>query len=225
MLESLRSLFASQGLGARDAAISAWAGQRGYAFKRVREPDGFAVQGHRDGRPWRLEWGSPLRHYIEGRELRIRAELGLPPDLQLLLLTAPLLERLEREAFEAFTQDNQTQIGDAIADELRWLAMFPKIEMTGSKALSARLGGVSSLRAHGSAWVDGALGEALTRATQRLLRDDPPFVLMTLRGRAYLRLQLASPAVEDIAEALGVFETASAAALRIADARRAQRDG
>jgi len=223
MLESLRSLFASQGPGARDAALSAWARQRGYAFKRVREPEGFAVHGHHDGRPWRLEWGPPQRHYIEGRELRIRMELGLPPDLQLLLLAAPLLERLEREAFEAFTQDNRTQMGDAIAEELRWLAMFPKIEMAGP--LTARLGGVSSLRAHGSAWVDGALGEALMRATQRLLQDDPPFVLMTLRGRAHLRLQLATPEADDIAEALGVFETASAAALRIADARRGQRDG
>jgi len=225
MLESLRSLLTGQGPGADVAALSRWAKQAGHAFKRMREPEGFAIDGRDEGLAWRLEWGSPQRSYIEGRELRIRMELGLPPDLQLLLLTAPLLERLERDTFEAFTRDNQTQMGDAIAEELRWLVMFPKIEMPDPKALSAHFGGVSSVRGRGSAWIDGALGEALMRATERLLLKGPPFVLMTLRGRLYLRLQLPSPDAGHIAEALELFETASASALRIADARRGQRDG
>ena len=40
----------------------------------------------------------------------------------------------------------------------------------------------------------------------------PPFVLMTSRGRGYLRLQLATPDVDDIADAVQLFEAAAASA-------------
>jgi hypothetical protein len=223
MLESLKSFFAGQGLGADHAAISSWAKQRGHAFRRARDRDGFGVDGRHDGRTWRLEWGPSQRHYVEGHELRMRMELGLPHDLQLLLLSKPLLERLERETFEEFTKSNQTQMGDSTPEETRWLVMFPKIEMRALKALRAHFGGVSSLPADGPAWLDGPMAPALVRASRRLLLHAPPFVLMTLRGRLHLRLQLASPHVDDIAETLELFHIAAAAALHIAETRQEPR--
>jgi hypothetical protein len=223
MLESFKSFFSNQGLGTDYAAVSSWAKQRGHAFKRTREPEGFAVDGRHEGRAWRLEWGPGQRHYVEGNELRLRMELGLPTDLQLLLLSKPLHERLERETFEEFTKNNQTEMGDSTPEEIRWLVMFPKIEMRGMKTLRAHFGGVSSLPADGPAWLDGPLGQALLRSTRRLLLQEPPFVLMTLRGRSYLRLQLASPDIDDIADALELFHISGAAALHIAETRHEPR--
>ena len=82
-------------------------------MKREKDGDGFAIDGQLDATPWRLEWGPPQRPYIDGHELRMRMVLGLPPDLQMLLMSSALLEALEKAAFEQFTQSNQTEMGDA----------------------------------------------------------------------------------------------------------------
>ena len=49
-----------------------------------------------------------------------------------------------------------------------------------------------------------------------MLVNEPPFVLMTLRGRAYLRLQLDTLDAGDITETLELFETAATEVLRVA---------
>ena len=58
----------------------------------------------------------------------------------------------------------------------------------------------------------------------RMLASEPPFVMTTLRGRLYLRLQLATPDADDIAEALGLLETAASEAMRVG-AKRPQVTG
>lgn len=219
MLGSFKSFFANQGLGLDLSEVSAWAKRRGHAFKRARDAEGFAIDGALDGKAWRLEWGPPQRPYIAEHELRIRMELGLPADLQLLLLSRPLLEALERQTYEQFTQNNQTEMGDTTPEEMRWLVMFPKIELRTSKAVRARFGGVSSLPGEGLAWIEGPLANLLVKASRGMLVNEPPFVLMILRGRAYLRLQLMTADVDDITEALGLFETAATEALRVAATR------
>lgn len=219
MLGSFKGFFVNQGLGPDFREIAAWAKGRGYAFKREREGAGFVVDGRLDGKPWRLEWGPPQRPYIEGHELRLRMELGLPADLQMLVMTRPLMEMLEKQAFEQITETNQTEMGTAAPEETRWLVMFPKISMSGSKVLRSNFGGVSSSATEGPAWLDGALARALERAAGSLLRAAPMMVLMTLRGRAYLRLQMAAADETDVAAALGLFETACTEALRVGKAR------
>jgi hypothetical protein len=214
-----KSFFANQGLGADFSEVSAWAKRRGYAFKREREGNGFVVDGKLEDTPWRLEWGPPQRPYITGHELRIRMELGLPPDLLMLLISKSLMELLEKQAFEEFTQSNQTEMGDKSPEEMRWLVMFPKMPMNASKLLRANFGGVSSLANEGPAWLDGPLGHALERAAGTLLRQQPPFVLMTLRGRIYLRMQLASADETDVAAALALFEIAGTEAQRVGRSR------
>jgi hypothetical protein len=223
MLGSLNRFFANQGLRADFSEVSSWAKRRGWAFKRAREVEGFAIDGSVEGHSWRIEWGPPQRDYISSNELRARCELDLPGDLQMLLLSRPLLETLEKQVFEQFTQTNQTEMGDSTPEEMRWLAMFAKIEMRGMKTLRSRFGGVASLPGDGPAWVEGALAAALLRASRRLLLYEPPLVLMTLRGRAYLRLQLASADADDIAEALELFQVAAIQALRVAVQRHEPR--
>lgn len=216
MLGGLKGFFANQGLGSNFPEIAGWAKQRGLTFKRERDGHGFVVDGALDGRPWRLEWGPPQRPYIAGHELRIRMNLGLPPDLQMMLMSLALKEALEKQAFDQLTQTNQTQINDATPEELRWLAMFPKIAFGGSRVLRASFGGVASLPHEGTAWIEGTLAQMLERAAGTLLSRSPPFVLMTLRGRAYMRMQLATPDANTVASALALFETAVTQALRLA---------
>jgi len=214
-----KSFFANQGLGPGFADISAWAKRRGLGFKRERDGNGFVIDGKLENTPWRLEWGPPQRAYIAGHELRIRMELGLPPDMQMLIVSKSLMELLEKQAFEQFTESNQTEMGDATPEETRWLVMFPKIPINSSKLLRSRYGGVSALPNEGPAWLHGPLEHALERAAGALLRLEPPFVLMTLRGRIYMRMQMTSADETDVAAALALFETAGTEAIRVGRAR------
>ena len=219
MLESIRSFFSRTPLDAEANAIAAWARTRGCHWKREKDGDGFAIDGHLDSTPWRLEWGTPQRPYIFGRELRMRMALGLPPDLQMMVMSAALRESLEKAAFDDAVQSNQTQVGDEAAEETRWLVLFPRITFAGSKVLRGAFAGVSSLPHEGPAWLEGALAQALERATTSWLQARPPFLLMTLRGKIYLRLQLGAADAIDIAAAVELFETAGRAAMRVAAAR------
>ena len=216
MLESIKRLFARQGVDRDLAEVAAWAKRCGHGFKRVRGEDGFVVDGAIEGMPWRLEWGPPQRDYVGGHELRLRMELALPNDMQMLLLSRSLMEVLERATYEQFTDSMQTQIGAQAPEEMRWLVMFPKIDLASLKTLRARFGAVASVPAAGLAWIEGPLADALLRSADRLLRYDPPFVLMTLRSRAYLRMLMDTPDPVEIAAALAVFETAVAQALAAA---------
>jgi hypothetical protein len=210
-----KSFFANQGLGPDFSEVSAWAKRRSHQFKRERDGNGFVIDGKFEDLPWRLEWGPPQRPYINGKELRLRMELGLPPDMQMLIVSKSLMEALEKQAFEQATESNQTEMGAATPEETRWLVMFPRIAINGSKTLRSTFAGVSSLPNEGPAWIEGPLGHALERAAGTLLRHTPPFVLMTLRGKIYMRLETSSADETDVAAALALFEVASNEALRV----------
>ena len=216
MLDSLKRLFGKPTYDRDLSEMAQWAQRRGHGFKRARGHDGFVIDGLLEGKPWRIEWGPSQRPYIEGHELRLRMELELSSDMQMLLLSRPLMDALERQTFEEFTDNVQTQIGTKAPEEMRWLVMFPKVDMASLKVLRPRFGAVASVPASGLAWLEGPLAHALEQASNDLLRNDPPFVLMTLRGRAYLRLRLPTPDTLSVAAALALFETAVAQVLRIA---------
>ena len=218
MLDGLKGFFANQGPGPDFRDIAGWAGQRGFEFKREREGQGFVVDGTHDGQRWRLEWGPSQRSYIEGQELRLRSELGLPPDLLMLLMARTLMASLEKQAYEEFTQSNQTQLGSATPEETRWLVLFPKIALTSAPALRGRLGGVSNVPHEGPAWLEGPLGRELELAAGSLLQN-VPWLLMTLKGRVSLRMAMASVEENDVASALRLFETACTEAVRVAASR------
>jgi len=224
MLDVIKRWFAGAAPGAGWRTVADWAEQRGAKFKRARENEGFVVDAKLDGHAWRLEWGPPQRSYIEGRELRLRMELGLPQDLQMLLLSRPLMETLEGQTFERYTANMQTQIDVSTPEEMRWLVMFPKVPLAAPKEFTSRFGAVAASATTGAAWIDGALSERLAEAVRGPLAAEPPMVLMTLRGRLYLRLQLAEPDVATLEAMASLFETAAAQAVSVAGAPREGRD-
>ena len=217
MLDSFKRLFRGRGIERDLTEIADWAQRRGHGFKRARGDSGFVIDGMLEGKAWRIEWGPPQRPYIDGHELRLRMELDLPSDMQMLLLSRPLMDALERKTFEEFTDNVQTQIGTQSPEEMRWLVMFPKVDLGSLKTLRTNFGAVASAPALGLAWLEGPLANALEQAATGFLRDARPFVLMTLRGRTYLRMQLTAPDTVAVAAALAVFETAVTQAMRIAD--------
>ena len=217
MLGALRRLFSSPPVSTEWAEVAAWAQRRGHGFKRAREAEGFVIDGRLEGLPWRLEWGPAQRTYIEGQELRLRMELDLPSDMQMLVLSRPLMDLLEKQTYERFTQGMQTQIDSATPEEMRWLVMFPKVDLGAHRALRSHFGVVASSPEAALAWIDGPLAGLLEDAANGLLRDGVPFVLMTLRGRTYLRMRLAEPTTDALAAALAIFETAVTQAVRAVD--------
>ncbi|MEO8154322.1 MAG: hypothetical protein ABI605_14735 [Rhizobacter sp.] len=216
MLDAFKRLITRQPSGPDWREVADWAKANKLKFKREQEGEGFVIDGGMDSKPWRLEWGPPQRLYIEGHELRLRMELGLSPNMQILLISQPLLETLERQTFERFTESTQTVIDGATPEEMRWLAMFPKVTYKASKDVRMRFGLVGNTPAEAASWVEGALARQLEEAAVGFLKAEPPFVLMLLRGRAYLRMQLPEPDVRDIGQAAVVFETAVLQALRVA---------
>jgi hypothetical protein len=213
MLDAFRRFIARPAESADWRPLVQWARARGAQFKRSRGGDGFVIEGRVGARNWRLEWGPPQRSYIAGHELRLRMELGLPHDLNLLVLSRPLMEALEAGAFERYTAQMQTRIDDSTPEEMRWLVMFPKAQLAVDKAFKQRFGVVALTAREAAVWVEGPLAAGLDEASLGALADDPPFVLMTLRGRLYLRLQLAVPDVQVLSTMLGLFETAAARAV------------
>ena len=194
-----------------------WAHDQKLSFKRVRDDGGgFVIDGGMDSKPWRLEWGEPQRQYIDGHELRLRMELGLSHNLQMLLLSKPLAEMLERATFESFTESTQTVIDHDTPEEMRWLVMFPRATWQGPKPVRQAFQVLGSTAAEATSWVEGPLAQQLEVALNRFLKDQPPFLLMVLRGRVYLRMQLAEPTAGTLAQAVGLFETAVLQAVRTA---------
>lgn len=177
--------------------VPSWSEGKGLSFRRERDDRGFVIEGCTDGLDWRLEWGPPQRDYLIHPELRLRCELGGPDGLHLLVMTAPLADALERLAFERLTEATRTEADIAMAEEGRWVSMYPTADLTGWRALRSRVRACGSDPAALRDWLAAGLAEAVGRSLDRGPVRDPavfdPLVVMTLRGRLYLRTALARP--------------------------------
>jgi hypothetical protein len=176
--------------------------------------EGFVIDGRLGATPWRLEWGPSQRPYIQGQELRIRAELGLSPELQVVLMNRALQEKMERDVFDQYVEGVQTRIDNQTPPEMRWLVMFPKLGGAEMGELREGYVALASMKSWLLAWLQGALAQTI--ATTRV---DPatPVVLMIGRGRLMLRTALADPDVAPLQGWLRLFETAMREARRVAN--------
>lgn len=215
MLEGIKRLFTAGSTAPAKGweGIAPWAEGRQYSFRGV-QSEGFVIDGRLAATPWRLEWGPSQRPYIHGQELRLRAEMGLVPDLQLVLLNRVLQEQMEKDVFDQYVEGVQTRIDNQTPPEMRWLVMFPKLPSAEMGPLRENFVALASIKAWLQKWMQGPLMDALAG-----LRVDPatPLVLMIGRGRLMLRTAMAEPDVESLQIWVRLFEVAMREARRVAN--------
>jgi len=201
---------------ARWRPIQEWAEARGASFTQARDGSGFLIEQPKAlPGPLRVEWGVSQRSYLPGTELRMRCEMGLHPDLQTMVLCRALMENLERAVFEAYTDTLKTRVDTDTPEEMRWLVMFPKFNNAASQIVRQRYGVVGVTKELTGAWIDGELSEALAQASQDLLPEGHPFVLMCMRGNLYLRTEMAEADLSRVQALVRLLETAAREAQRV----------
>lgn len=214
MLDGLKRLFSGSETPPDDwGGVTPWAASRQYGIRDV-PGEGFVIDGRLGATPWRMEWGPSQRPYIKGQELRIRSELGLSPELQLVVMNLALQERMERDIFDQYVEGVQTRIDNQTPPEMRWLVMFPKVPGTDMPELRERYVALASSTNWLLQWLLGPLTQALAG-----LRADKetPMVLMIGRGRLMLRTALPDADVLSLQSWLRLFECAMHEARRVAE--------
>lgn len=194
-------------------AVRPWAEAQGWRFAASRGAEGFVVEPAKDA-AWRAEWGPSQREYIGGNELRVRAEIGATRDLQMLVTTRALAQRLEQEVFEQYTEGNQTRMDDATPEEMRWLVLYAKAPKPALGKLHDRFVVLANRPAAVPLWLEGTLARQL-EASSEWLDASTPMALVVQRGRFVLRLALAVPSVDVIQSAIGLASVAASAARRV----------
>lgn len=189
MFESIKRMLGSPSAGRDDGqALAAWAKAEGYTFKHVKHKTGvgYVVES---GRGWRVELGPSQRSYIHGQELRFRADTGLHGDVQLIMLTKVLAQTLETEVFSRFTHAMQTQIDNTMPDEMRWLAMHPRVSLSASsQVLSKRFALFCNAETVAQLWLDQATQLLLEGAASSWWTDSLLMVLTVNRGILTIRM-------------------------------------
>ncbi|MBI2733308.1 MAG: hypothetical protein HYX44_08410 [Aquabacterium sp.] len=167
--------------------LSAWAKAQGFAFKRVKDKTGGGYVVETD-QGWRVEWGSSQRPYITGQELRFRCDTGLPGDVQMILVSKVVAQTLESDVFSRFTNAMQTQIDNTLPDEMRWLAMHPRVSLNASAMLSKRFALLCNAETVMQAWLDPATIQELESAAANWWTDALLLVMTLNRGMLTLRM-------------------------------------
>ena len=175
-------------------SIASWAEQHQYGLRWVPD-EGFVVDGRLGATPWRLEWGPSQRPYIQGQEVRLRSELGLGSDLQMLVMNRRLAEQMEKAVFDQYVEGVQTRLDNQTPPEMRWLVMFPKQTGAEMGPLKERWVALSSRKPWLMAWLDGPLAAQLQGLR---VEEGVPVVLMIGRGRLMLRTPQAEPDVAQL---------------------------
>ena len=195
-------------------AVSEWANTRGFGFSVSGDRGTLTLEGKILGKRWRMELGRPSRNFIRGEELRGRAELGIDEDVAVLLLNRPLKEALEKKAYTAYTEDLQTVADPNLPEEMRWLAMYDEV---GWEALPQefwqRYAVLADRRENALAWLNPALAAMMMDWPEPSPGAETPFILMLLRGKAYLRMEYQPADMPTLQHAALIFTTACESAL------------
>jgi len=190
-----------------------WARAEGHRFASSRGGEGFVIEPQGNA-AWRVEWGPSQRDYIEGGELRVRAEIGAAGDLQMLLATRSLAATLEAQVFDRFTEGNQTRIDDRTPEEMRWLVLYPQVPRSVLGGLHDRFAALANRPAAAPMWLEGPLARRL-EACGEWLGEATPLALIVQRGRFVLRMAHGQPEATVIDSAIALASVAAAAARRV----------
>jgi hypothetical protein len=196
-----------------DSPVSEWAATQGLVFS-ADQAGSVALEGSVHGKRWRLERGRPTRDYIVGEELRARAQLDLNEDIAVMVMNRALSDRLEHKAYERSTDHLQTSIDGNLPQEVRWLAMY---EETAWPALPVAFWNRYSVYTDrpevATGWIDARLAQLMLQWPQPAPSEQVPFMLLLMRGKAYLRMEYRPADLPILQHAALIFTSACESAL------------
>jgi hypothetical protein len=202
------------GLRLADGPMSEWAATQGFGFSADATGQGVALEGMAGGKRWRLELGRPSRDFIRGKEVRARAQLGIDEDLAVLVMSRPLKESLEKKAYQIYTDDLQTSVDPSLPQEMRWLAMFDEVAWESlPEGFWDRFSVLSDRRETALAWIDPALAGVMLDWPSPGPSAEVPFMVLLLRGKAYLRMEYTPADLPTLQHAALIFTRACESAL------------
>lgn len=186
--------------------VSEWASTQGFNLSgRADGRQGYQLEGKVGGKDWRIELGKPSRDFIKGTELRARAALGVRDDV-VMIMSRELKDQLEKRAFESYTDALQTVVDPDLPEEMRWLSIYDEVgwEALGDAFLT-NYAVLSDDRSSAMAWVTQELVNLLMAWPMN--DHSTPKILMLLRGKVYLRMQVSEHDLPTIEHATVVFTT------------------
>ena len=191
--------------------VARWGAERGLktAAAPTKDGKGFALTGYFGNKSWKLECSRSSRDYIRGDELRARADLKINDDAAVLIMNRPLKNALEKRAYEMYTDTLQTTADPSLPEEMRWLAMYPEADWPAMpRPFWDRYVVLSDTQDHALQWIDDDLMAQLMAWPEPGPDAQTPFILMLLRGKAYLRMQSAMGDMATLSHAADVFTKA-----------------
>jgi hypothetical protein len=216
MLKFIRQrLFRASSFEGREA-LKAWCESSGWTLRSIREQEGFVIDTRGGELEGRIEWGPAQRHYLGSHELRLRGDLPMDGEVHAVVMPRDLMDTVERELFNQFVGGVQTRIDEETPEEMRWLAVSPKLSgaLLGElKPHYAAVGNRTPWLAH---WLQGPLGEHLLMRATGPVEHKAPFAMVVQRGRLTLRVALPEPDVGSLQASLSLFELALAQARQTA---------
>ncbi len=204
------SVLSGQGGSSQFSKVSEWASMQGLTFNE--RGKGYSMDGKLQGKPWKIEQGKPSRDFIQGVELRARGEMNLNEDVAVMIMTRTLKNDLDKRAFSLYTDTLQTQVDPHLPEEMRWLSMYEEVgwEELGQVFLD-HYAILADNRDSAVAWLTPELaGQLLAWPSSE---PGVPRVLMVLRGKVYLRMQINEGDIPTLEHATRVFTTACDAGL------------
>lgn len=185
-------------------AVSLWAETQGLVYSGSSNGRRFVLSGTENERPWRVALGAPTRDFIHGAELLARAELKVNFDTAVFIFNRPLKEALEARAYGIYTDTLHTRGDASLLEEMRWIALYRGMRWDGlPKPFWADYAVIADDSEHAQDWVEPELADLLLSWPEANLPG--PFVMMLLRGKAYLRMQHTPGNMPTLAHATKVF--------------------
>lgn len=196
------------------APVSEWASTQGFSFTSQGSGQGFSIEGKVAGKPWRMEVGRPSRKYIQGEELRARAELGTSEEVSVMVINRPLKEALEKQAYSMYTDSLQTTADPNLPEEMRWLAMYDEVGWDSMpRPFWSRYAVLTDQRDHALAWLDPTLAHQLMEWPAPAPAAEVPFMVLLMRGKAYLRMEHQASDMATLQHAAQIFTSACESAV------------
>jgi hypothetical protein len=201
-----------------DDPVARWATGHFISHKR-QAPARFELRGLLLDKPFRATCDASSRPYIKGLEMLARIDLGLPPSGQVIVMSRVVRQALEKQANELYSAavDSVQTSAQVLPEELRWLSLFRQGIWTGPQSLFwERYAVLTDEPDLAKRWLDDEAIEFLLSGTGEASAA-VPLIVMLMRGKCYLRLQV-NPHAQgaDALLALELLEHLSARAMHLA---------